>query len=61
MATRLLKVLAPMAGLAMFTVSGVIPPVVVPAQTQCAGGICNVCPVIAKTLSATEAQIYCIA
>lgn len=61
MAHRLLKVLAPMAGLAMFTAPGVVTPVVVPAQTQCAGGICNVCPVIAQTLSATEAQISCIA
>lgn len=61
MANRLLRVLAPMAGLAMITVPGVVTPVLVPAQTQCAGGICNVCPVIAKTLSATEAQIYCIA
>ncbi len=58
---RRLAVLAPMAGLAMFTVPGVVAPVGVPAQTQCAGGICNVCPAVASALTVTGTQIYCIA
>ena len=58
---RMLKVLAPMAGLAMFTMPGVVTPVVAPADTQCAGGLCEVCPAVAKALTATGAEIYCIA
>ncbi len=62
MTNRLIKVLAPLAGLAVFTVPGAfMSGVVVPANAECAGGICEVCPAVAQVLTATGAQIYCIA
>ncbi len=56
------KVLAPIAGLAVFTLPAVvIAPAVMPAEGECAGGFCNVCPVVGRALSTTGAQIYCVA
>ena len=61
MRTRLAKVLLPLAGLTVFTMAGAVTPFVAPADTQCAGGLCDVCPVVAKALTAAGAEIYCIA
>ena len=61
MANRLVTVLASIAALGVLTFPGGPLPTVVPADRACAGGICEVCPAVAKTLSATGAQIYCIA
>lgn len=61
MGNRLIQVLAPLAGLAIVTVPGVVTPAVVPADAECAGGICNVCPAVATVLHAAGAEIYCIA
>lgn len=61
MRNRLAKVLLPLAGLAMVTMPGVLTPVVAPADSQCAGGLCEVCPAVAKALTAAGAEIYCIA
>jgi hypothetical protein len=60
MGTRLLSVLAPLAGLAFVTMPAVVP-ATSPAITQCAGGICDVCPAVAKVMTAAGAEIYCIA
>lgn len=61
MANRLFAVLASIAGLAVFTFPGVLTPTVVPADRACAGGICDVCPAVAQVVSATGAQLYCLA
>jgi hypothetical protein len=61
MANRLLSVLAPLAGLAMVSVPGVLTPTVVPAGTACAGGVCEVCPVVAETLRPVGTAISCLA
>lgn len=54
---RLVKVLVPLAGLAVFS----MPAMTSPTGTECAGGVCAVCPAVAKVLSTAGAQIYCIA
>lgn len=61
MANRLIRALAPLAGLAIVAVPGVLTPVVGPADAECAGGICEVCPAVAAALHAAGAEIYCIA
>ncbi|WP_019875671.1 hypothetical protein [Sporichthya polymorpha] len=61
MRAALLKVLAPMAGLAMVTMPGVVTPVVTPNQTQCVGGACDLCPAVATVAAAAGAELYCIA
>lgn len=61
MTNRLIRVLAPLAGLAIITGPGVVTPAVGPADAECTGGICNVCPAVATALSAAGAEIYCIA
>lgn len=61
MANRLLHVLAPLAGLAIVAVPGVLTPSAGPAGAECAGGICNLCPVVAEALHTAGAEIYCIA
>ena len=62
MGKRLLTVLAPMVGLALVAMPGVVlRPLVTPTQTECAGGLCDVCPAVAKAMTAAGAEIYCIA
>ncbi|GAA0606697.1 hypothetical protein GCM10009547_05830 [Sporichthya brevicatena] len=58
---RLLRVLAPLVGLAMVTMPGVVAPVMTPSQTNCVGGACDLCPVVATVAAAAGAELYCIA
>jgi hypothetical protein len=58
---KLAKVLVPVAGLAMVTMPAVVLAPAEPAGTQCVGGLCDVCPAVAKAMTATGAKIYCIA
>lgn len=61
MANRMIRALAPLAGLAIVSVPGVLTPVAGPADAECAGGICEVCPAVATALHAAGAEIYCVA
>jgi hypothetical protein len=65
MRQRLLRALVPVVGLVVLTIPGVASGGAVapdhPAGTACVGGLCDVCPVVAKALTATGEKIYCIA
>ena len=61
MAKRAIQALAGLAGLAVLAVPGVLTPTIGPAGTECAGGLCEVCPAVATALHAAGAEIYCIA
>jgi hypothetical protein len=55
---RFAQVLVPVAGLAaLFLPAGGT----APTGTQCVGGLCDVCPAVAKVVAVTGEQIYCIA
>jgi hypothetical protein len=55
---KLTNVLVSTAGLAVIAMPAVVTS---PTEPQCVGGLCDVCPAVAKALTATGAKLYCIA